>query len=161
MPIRAATRADAPRFLELVHELARYEKLTGPTPDAEARLVEDAFGPRRRFDLYLAEDETDGVVVGYAVVFETYSTFRAAPLLYLEDLYVTPGARRFGVGRAFLRFLAQEALRRGCARLAWVVLDWNEPAIRFYDALGAKSARDWLPYQLEGEALARVAAGES
>ena len=155
--LRRARPADGPRFLALVQELAAYEKMAGPTPDAEARLLEDAFGPRPRYDLFLAE--LDGEVVAYAAVFETYSTFLAKPVLYLEDLYVTPSARRHGVATALLRFLAAEALRRGCGRLAWTVLDWNVDAQRFYARLGATRSKDWWPYVAQGEALARMAQG--
>lgn len=153
--VRRARPDDGPRFLALVQELAAYEKLPGPTPDAEARLLQDAFGPRPRYDLFLAE--RDGAVVAYAVVFETYSTFLAKPLLYLEDVYVTPAARRHGVATAMMRFLAAEALRRGCGRLSWVVLDWNVDAQRFYERMGARRSKDWWPYVAEGEALARMA----
>lgn len=155
--IRRARPQDGPRFLALVQELAAYERLPGPTPDAEARLLEDAFGPRPRYDLFLAEVE--GSVVAYAVAFETYSTFLATPVLYLEDVYVTPAARRGGVATALLRFLAAEALRRGCGRLTWVVLDWNVDAQRFYERLGARRWTDWWPYVAQGEALARMAEG--
>lgn len=156
--VRRAAPADGPRFLALVHELAAYEKMEGPTPEAEARLLADAFGPRPRYDLLLAERE--GAVVAYAVVFETYSTFLARPVLYLEDVYVTPDARGHGVGHALMRHLAQDALRRGCARLAWVVLDWNATAQRFYERLGARRSTAWWPYVIQGDDLARLARGE-
>lgn len=155
--VRRARPDDAPRFLALVHELARYEKMEGPTPEAERRLLEDAFGPRPRYDLLLAERQ-GGEVVGYAVVFETYSTFRARPVLYLEDVYVTPEARGAGAGRALMAHLAREALRRGCPRLAWVVLDWNRDAQAFYERLGARPAQGWLPWLVQDEALERLAA---
>lgn len=155
MRIRRATRADGPAFLRLVHELASYEKLAGPTPEAEARLLDDAFGARPRFELTVAEVE--GSVVAYAATFETYATFRARSVLYLEDLYVTPAARRHGVARALMAHLARDALARGCVRLAWVVLDWNEPARRFYAALGAAPTEGWVPYAIQDEALERLA----
>lgn len=157
VPIRRARPEDGPRFLALVQELAAYEKLAGPTPEAEARLLADAFGPRPRYDLFVAEAE--GQVVAYAVVFETYSTFLAKPVLYLEDIYVTPSARRGGVATAMMRFLAGEALRRGCGRLTWVVLDWNVDAQRFYERMGGARWADWWPYVAQGEALERMAAG--
>lgn len=153
--LRRATPADGPRFLALVQELADYEKLPGPTPDAQARLLEDAFGPRPRYDLFVAEQE--GSVVAYAVTYETYSTFLAKPCLYLEDIYVTPSARRGGVASALMRFLAQEAIRRGCGRLTWVVLDWNVDAQRFYERIGGKRWKDWWPYVVQGDDLARLA----
>lgn len=136
-----------------MRELAEFEKLPGPTDEAARRLGEDAF-ERRRIDVLVAEDAGD--VVAYAVVLETYSTFLARPLLYLEDLYVTPAARRSGVATAMMGAVAAEALRRGCARLVWTVLDWNAPAREFYAALGAKETT-WVTCQLEGEALEAVA----
>lgn len=154
--VRRALSDDGPRFLALVHELAAYEKMQGPSPEAEARLLGDAFGARPRFDLFLAELE--GAVVAYAVVFETYSTFLARPVLYLEDVYVTPAARGHGVGRAVMAVLAREALRRGCPRLSWVVLDWNVDAQRFYDRVGARRSASWWPYAIEGAGLERLAA---
>lgn len=158
MHVRRARAADGPAFLRLVHELADYEKLPGPAPEAEARLLEDAFGARPRFDVWLAE--RDGEAVGYAAAYPQYSTFRARPVLYLEDLFVAPRARRSGAGRALFEAVAREAVARGCARLSWVVLDWNVEAQRFYDALGARRQAEWWPYVLEGGALAAVAAGD-
>lgn len=156
--IRRASPADGARFLALVHELAAYERMQGPAPEAEARLLDDAFGARPRYDLFLAE--RDGEVVAYAVVFETYSTFLARPVLYLEDVYVTPAARGHGVGRSMMAFLAREALRRGCPRLSWVVLDWNVDAQRFYDRVGARRWASWWPYVIQGADLERLAGTE-
>lgn len=141
MIVRRARPEDLPRFVELVQELAAFEKLPGPDAAAQARLKADAF---ERFDLFVGE--IDGRVEAYAVVFETYSTFRAKPVLYLEDLFVSGAARRRGLASAMMRFLAAEALRRGCARLSWVVLDWNVDAQRFYAGLGAQRA-PWYPYE--------------
>lgn len=153
MTIRAATRDDMPRVLALVQELADYEKLEGPDAAAQARLVADAF-ETGRIQAWVAEEA--GGIVGYALTFEAYSSFRARPILYLEDLYVTPARRQAGLGTAFLARLAAEARRRGCARMAWTALDWNTPARRFYEKLGATSG--WVYYNLEGEALERLAA---
>ncbi|MBW3655221.1 MAG: GNAT family N-acetyltransferase, partial [Gemmatimonadetes bacterium] len=125
--IRPAMPDDAGTFLGLVDQLADYEKLDRPSPEARGRLVADAFGPRRRISVFLGE--LDGAAVSYAIVLETYSSFLALPTLYLEDLFVVPDARRHGIGGAFFRFLAGEAVRRGCGRMEWVVLDWNELAI--------------------------------
>lgn len=158
--VRRARESDGAAFLDLVQELADYEKLAGPTPEARQRLLEDAFGPRPRFDLWVGEDDA-GRVVGYAVTFETYGTFAARPYLYLEDLYVTPSARGQGLGRRFLQRLAQDAVERGCARFTWVVLDWNEPARGFYREMGAVEDEGWVTCKLEGEALQRVASGGS
>lgn len=155
MLVRRARPEDGPAFLSLVHELAAFERLAGPTPEAGARLLRDVFGGRPRFDLFVAE--LDARIVAYAVVFETYSTFRAAPILYLEDIYVTPAARRSGVAGAMMRELAREAQRRGCPKMAWVVLDWNVDAQRFYDRLGAAPSKGWLPYEVADEALAALA----
>lgn len=154
--VRRATPADGPAFLALVQELADYEKLAGPDAGARQRLLDDAFGPRPRYDLWVAT--LDARVVGYAVLCEMYSTFRARPVLYLEDLYVTPPARGSGAGRALMGATAREATRRGCARATWVVLDWNEGAQRFYDKLGARRQPEWWSYVLEGDAMVRLAA---
>jgi GNAT superfamily N-acetyltransferase len=101
--------------------------------------------------------EKDAEVVGYALTFETYSSFLARPTLFLEDVFVLPEHRRGGIGTMVLRHLAREALRRGCGRMEWMVLTWNEPAIQFYDKLGAKRLEDWAAYRLAGKDLERVA----
>jgi GNAT superfamily N-acetyltransferase len=157
--IRTAAAADAEVFLALVDALADYEKLDRPTPEARERLLRDGFGPAPRFQAYLAEVE--GRAVAYAIVFETYSSFLALPTLYLEDIFVLPEARRGGVGGAFFRFLAEEALRRGCGRMEWAVLDWNQLAIDFYEKIGARRMREWYTYRLTADELRRVAAGEA
>ncbi len=154
MQLRRAREADLPAIAALIRELADFERMEGPPPDAAARLREDAFGARPRVELLVAELE--GKVVAYAAFFETYSTFRAKPVLYLEDLFVTKAARRRGVARALVAALAREAVARGCARLAWVVLDWNVEAQRFYEALGA-ARQPWFPYELGGAALEKLA----
>ena len=155
--VRKAVEKDGPAFVRLVQELAAFEKLAGPDAEARARLLEDAFGPRRRFELVVGE--LDGAIVAYGAYFETYSTFRAAPVLYLEDIYVTPAARRHGVAAAMMHELAREAIRHGCVRMSWVVLDWNKDAQKFYQRLGARPSKDWLPYEIEGEALESMAQG--
>jgi GNAT superfamily N-acetyltransferase len=162
LAIRAVARGDEPAFLGLVAALADYEKLERPTPEARERLVRDGFGERPLFHAYLAE--LDGRAVGYAIAFFTYSSFLARPTLYLEDLFVLPGARRHGIGRAVFRFLAREAVRRECGRMEWVVLDWNRPAIDFYERLGARRLTEWYTYRLAGDELRAMAApaeGES
>jgi GNAT superfamily N-acetyltransferase len=153
--IRPATAGDAELFLTLVDALADYEKLDRPTPEARQRLVRDGFGNQPRFQAYLAE--LDGRAVGYAITFETYSSFLALPTLYLEDLFVLPEARRHGVGSAVFRFLAAEAVRRGCGRMEWVVLDWNQLAIDFYERLGARRMSDWYTYRLAADQLREIA----
>lgn len=153
--IRRATLADAETVADLVDGLLRYEKLPGFNAEARARLIRDGFGERPRFEVFLAEME--GKAIGYALFFETYSTLRAQPSLYLEDLFVDPDWRGSGAGRALLHRVAAEAIERGCGRVDWVVLDWNRPAIDFYDRMGARHLREWFHYRLEGGALRRVA----
>lgn len=153
--IRHATPDDADTFLALVDQLADYEKLERPSPAARGRLVADAFGTRQRISVFLGE--LDGTAVSYAIVLETYSSFLALPTLYLEDLFVVPDARRHGIGGAFSRFLAGEAVRRGCGRMEWVVLDWNELAIGFYEKLGARRMTEWYTYRLNAEQLNEIA----
>ena len=152
--IRAARPADGPAFVALVRALADFEKL--PPPDAAAghRLLEHAFGAEPRFELLVAEVEDR--VVAYAVFFPMYSTFRAESSLYLEDLFVHPDARRQGIGRAMMHALARLAVARGCVRLEWTVLDWNDGAQRFYRSLGATILREWYTCRMEGEPLARL-----
>lgn len=150
MHVRPAREADLPAIAGLIQELASFERMEGPPAEATARLRADAFGPSPRLRFLVAE--RDGRVVGYAAFFETYSTFRARPVLYLEDLFVGASARRGGIATALLAALAREAKARGCVRVAWVVLDWNEDAMRFYEALGGKR-QAWVPFELEGAAL--------
>ncbi|CAN5690381.1 GNAT family N-acetyltransferase [soil metagenome] len=154
--IRPAAVSDADVFLSLVDALADYEELARPTPDARERLLRDGFGPEPRFRAFLVELE--GRAVGYAITFETYSSFLALPTLYLEDLFVLPEARRHGVGSAVFRFLAGEAARRGCGRMEWTVLDWNQLAIDFYEKLGARRMREWHAYRLTADQLRELAA---
>jgi GNAT superfamily N-acetyltransferase len=153
--VRRATQADGQTFLALVRSLAEYEKLDPPSPEAEQRLLADTFGARPRLELLIAEQ--DGRAVGYAVFFETYSSFLALPSLYLEDLFVVTEARGAGAGKAVMRWLAREAIRRGCGRFEWQVLDWNRLAIDFYERLGAEHLAAWETYRLTGEALQRLA----
>jgi GNAT superfamily N-acetyltransferase len=138
-----------PVFLDLVDALADYEKLARPDAAARERLETDALAGR--FSLLLGE--LHGTVVGYAVHFPTYSTFRALPSLYLEDLFVLPDVRGKGVGIALFRAVAAEAVRQGCGRMEWQVLSWNEPSIKFYERLGARQLDRWLPFRLDGDAL--------
>jgi GNAT superfamily N-acetyltransferase len=155
--IRRARPEDAETVLELIRALAEYEHLEPPDEEARARLREHGFGPRPRFETYLAE--SGGAAIGYAIVFETYSTFLAQPSLYLEDLFVRPEARRRGAGTALLRFLAAEALARGCGRMEWAVLDWNELAQGVYHRAGAELLDDWRLCRLTGDALRALAEG--
>jgi GNAT superfamily N-acetyltransferase len=153
--VRPAVAADAQRLLSLVDALADYERLERPSAEARERLVRDGFGGAPRFQAYLAERE--GRVVAYAITFETYSSFLALPTLYLEDIFVLPAERRAGVGEQIFRYLAGEALRRGCGRMEWVVLDWNKPAIEFYEKIGGERLGEWMTYRLTADKLGAIA----
>ncbi len=147
--IRPARSEDAETLLGLIDALADYEELARPDEGARARLTHDAFVANPpRFEVFLAEDTNEGVV-GYAVVIPTYSTFLAKPTLYLEDLFVHPRGRRLGVGTALIQFLATESLKRGYGRMEWVCLDWNLPAIGFYEKCGAKQLKEWRFFRLD------------
>lgn len=141
LTVRLAGPTDGPAFVGLVRALSAFEQLPGPDEAAAARLLEDAFGARRRFELHVAE--LDGDVVAYAVTFPTYSTFLARPTLFLEDLFVHPRARRKGVARALMARLTERARELGCGRFEWMVLDWNTDAQTFYDGLGAERLGTW------------------
>jgi GNAT superfamily N-acetyltransferase len=149
--IRPAGPADADTLLELVDALADYEKLRRPDEAARTRLRRDGFGENPRFRAYLGE--ADGEPVAYAITFHTYSSFLALPTLYLEDLFVLPDARGKGVGSALFRHLVQEAVREGCGRMEWVVLDWNRVAIDFYERQGARRLTEWYTYRLDRERM--------
>ena len=152
-PVNAA---DIDAFLLLIDALAAYENLAPPDASARTRLARDAGANPPRFSTLLAK--LGGRSVGYAVYFETYSTFLALPTLYLEDLFVLPEARDQGIGRALFGACAGEAVRRGCGRLEWQVLKWNDLAIGFYEHLGAQPLHiDWRSYRLEGMFLAAAA----
>lgn len=155
LKIRAAAPADLSLILQLIRELAEYEKLAHEAQASEAALREHLFGPRPYCESLIAE--LDGVPVGFALFFHNYSTFVGKPGLYLEDLFVRPAARGKGAGKALLVRLAQIALERGCGRFEWSVLDWNTPAIDFYRSLGARPMEDWTIYRLSGPALERLA----
>ncbi|GAB4547942.1 MAG: GNAT family N-acetyltransferase [Anaerolineae bacterium] len=152
--IRRAIPADAPQIIGLIHALADFESLPPPDAEAQARLIHDAFSEKPRFEVFLAE--VDAKIAGYAFIFETYSTFLALPTLYLEDLFVLPEFRGRQVGYALFQFCASEAVRRGCGRMEWMVLDWNTHAITFYNRLGGKHHREWYFYRLTGDDLTRL-----
>ena len=124
----------------------------------EDGLRQALFGPRPYAEVVLAEDA--GAPVGFALFFHNFSTFLGRPGIYLEDLFVVPEARGRGVGRALLAHLARLAVERGCGRVEWAVLDWNAPAIRFYDSLGARPNDEWTVYRLTGDALTALAAAK-
>jgi GNAT superfamily N-acetyltransferase len=154
--IRPATPSDGPAFIALVRALAAFERLEPPDDAAAVRLLTHAFGDRPRYELRVAE--LAGELVGYAAFFETYSTFRALPSLFLEDLFVRQDARGRGIGAGLLGCLARLAVERGCGRLEWSVLDWNEGAQRFYRSLGARVLDEWNLCRLDGDALLALGA---
>jgi hypothetical protein len=158
--IAAARPTDAPIVLDLVRQLAEYEKLSHLVVATEAMVRAELFGPRPVIECVLGW-EGDGVsasAVGFALYFHNFSTFLGRRGLYLEDLYVVPAARGRGYGKALITHLARLAVERGCGRFEWSVLDWNAPAIAFYRALGAEVLPDWRICRLTGDALDRLGA---
>ncbi len=152
--VRRATHEDSDTILLLIDALAAYEKLPPPDDAAKTRLIHDIFGPKPRVEVFLGEYE--GKPVGYAFVFETYSSFLARPTLYLEDLFVLPEYRSKKVGYELFTAMVAEAYRRGCGRMEWTVLDWNNLAIDFYNRLGAKHMKEWQLYRLTREDMERM-----
>jgi GNAT superfamily N-acetyltransferase len=153
--IRPAARDDVSLLLELIGALADYERLRDEVVLDAALLEEHLFGERPAAEVVLAE--VGGAAVGYALFFPTFSTFLGRPGIWLEDLFVLPERRRGGVGRALLLHVAELAVARGCGRLEWSALDWNEPALAFYRGLGARRMGEWELHRLDGAALAAVA----
>lgn len=153
--IRFATSADLPEIAALIRELAEYEKLGHEVRFDPAVLAENLFGPRPYAEVLMAE--VDGAVQGFALFFHNFSTFEGRPGLYLEDLFVRPAARGSGIGKALLERLALLAVERGCARFEWWVLDWNEPAIGFYQSIGARLMDEWTVMRVDGAALTELA----
>jgi len=153
--IRQAVIEDAALILEFVRELAKYEKaeneVTATVSDIEASI----FGPSATVESILCY--RGGNPVGLAVYFYNYSTWLGRNGLYLEDLYVSPQHRGVGVGKALLKYLARKAISKNCGRFEWSVLDWNEPAIKFYESIGARPKSEWVGYQLAGEFLVNFA----
>lgn len=154
--IRAAQPADIAVIEEFIHALAEYEKLAHAVKADRETLARYLFGPRPMAEVLIAD--RDGTPVGFALFFHNFSTFEGRPGLYLEDLFVRPEARGAGAGRALLARLAQLAIERDCARLEWSVLDWNEPAIAVYRAIGAVPMDEWTVQRLDGDALRALAA---
>ncbi|WP_322033687.1 GNAT family N-acetyltransferase [Paraburkholderia sp. J76] len=154
--IRAATAADVGAMHALMYELAEFEKLTHLFTGTAEGLADALFGARPAAEALVAHD--GGRIVGYALFFHNYSTFLSRRGLYLEDLYVQPSQRGTGLGTAMLRALAAIAVERGCARFEWTVLDWNTPAIGFYEKLGATVLPDWRVVRMTGDALEKLAA---
>jgi GNAT superfamily N-acetyltransferase len=155
MTLRSATAADVPQILAFIRALAEYERLLHEVVATEDGIRQALFGPRPYAEVVLAEDA--GMPIGFALFFHTFSTFLGQPGIYLEDLFVIPEARGKGVGKALLAELARLAVTRGCGRVEWAVLDWNAPAIRFYDGLGARPNEEWTVYRLTGASLAALA----
>ncbi len=156
--IRPGELKDVPTIAELIRGLARYERLEHEVRATEEKLTRSLFGERPYAETLIAED--DGRAVGFALFFHNYSTFLAQPGIYLEDLFVVPESRGAGVGRALLERLARIAVDRGCGRLEWAVLDWNQDAIGFYERLGAKPNSEWTVYRMSGDALRALAGGD-
>jgi len=153
--IRAAREDDVPHLLDCIRGIAAYEKLAHEVEATESSVQESFFGARPAAEALVAEH--DGKKVGFAVYFQTYSTFTSRPGMWLEDVYVQPESRGHGIGEAVLRELGKICVERGYPRLEWTVLDWNEPALRFYERLGARPMDAWTTQRLAGEALAALA----
>jgi hypothetical protein len=154
--LRPAQPSDAAVIVELIRELAAYEKLEHLVVATPESIAPHLFGPRPAAEVVLAEAE--GRVAGFALFFTNFSTFLGRPGLYLEDLYVRPAFRGLGLGRALLEHLGALAVQRGCGRFEWSVLDWNEPAIEFYRRMGAELLPDWRICRITGAALAAFGA---
>jgi GNAT superfamily N-acetyltransferase len=149
---------DVPLLLRLIRALAEYERLSDQVVANEASLRESLFGPKPSVEAVIASVGADAV--GFALWFYNYSTFLGRPGLYLEDIFVLPAWRGRGIGRALLGHLARIAVAGGCGRMEWAVLNWNEPAIRFYRRIGAQPMDGWTVYRLTGDALTRLAGHE-
>jgi GNAT superfamily N-acetyltransferase len=155
--VRPATIDDVPRILELVHELAAYEREPDAVEATRADLVAALFPPSATPTAFAHVAERDGEVVGMAIWFVSFSTWTGRNGIWLEDLFVRPEHRGSGLGRDLLAALAQVCVERGWRRLEWWVLDWNEPSIGFYRGLGATAEDDWTTYRLTGDALTTLA----
>ena len=155
LSIRPATTADLRLILDFIHDLAEYERAPEAAVATEADLLRDGFGPEPKFKCVIAE--WDGQPAGFALYFYNYSTWQGRPGLYLEDLFVRIEYRGKGIGKALLIYLAQVAVRENCGRFQWQVLDWNTPAIDFYESLGAKKLNEWLTMRVEGEDIEKLA----
>ncbi|MCT8125730.1 GNAT family N-acetyltransferase [Alishewanella sp. BS5-314] len=154
--IRLATQADVPLILKFIQGLAEYEKLANEVVATEQQLTATLFSARPAAEVVIAE--YDGQPAGFALFFHNYSTFLAKPGLYLEDLFVLPQFRGQGLGKLLLTYLAKLAVDRGCGRFEWSVLDWNQPAIDFYQAQGATLLHDWRINRVTGDKLQALAA---
>jgi GNAT superfamily N-acetyltransferase len=156
MTIKKATSSDVTNLLSLIESLAHYERLPPPDAAARKRLEADMLQDPPKFNAFFAiHDERP---VAYAIVLEAYSSFLALPTLYLEDIFVLPDFRGKGIGFELFKAMVAEARRRGCGRMEWAVLEWNKPAIDFYERLGAARLNDWHYYRLTSEEFERVLA---
>jgi GNAT superfamily N-acetyltransferase len=152
--IRPAIRDDIPTILGFIRELAEYEKLL-PEVIATEELLEEWIFVRKRPEVVIGE--FDGIAVGYALFFHNFSTFLGRGGIYIEDLYIKPDFRQRGFGKKFFQHMARMTLDRGCGRLEWACLDWNQPSINFYVSMGAQAMSDWTAYRLSGETLKKLA----
>jgi len=157
LTIRPAVRTDAAQILAFITELAEYERARHEVVATLADIAHSLFDEGSTVRSLMCE--RDGRAVGFAVYFYSYSTWLGRNGIYLEDLYVTPEQRGDGAGRQLLRHIAREAVANNCGRLEWSVLDWNEPAIGFYQKVGAEAQGEWVRYRLDGEKLAAFARG--
>ncbi len=153
--IRQATEADVPLILQFIRGLAEYERLAHECVADEATLKKTLFGERKVAEVVIGYDLDNPVC--FALFFHNFSTFLGRPGIYLEDLFVNPDQRGKGFGKAMLAYLAKLAVERECGRLEWSVLDWNEPAIKFYKSLGAKPMDEWTIFRVTGDALTQLA----
>ena len=157
--IRPAMRADVPQILAFIRALAEYERQPDAVLATADDLLRDGFGPNPSYFCLIAEQ--DGRPAGFALYFFNYSTWLGRPGLYLEDLFVLPELRGLGVGKALLQQVAAIAVEKNCPRLQWEVLDWNQPAIDFYKAMGADFLDEWRNVRVTGDALRRLAGLEA
>jgi GNAT superfamily N-acetyltransferase len=155
LAIRNATAGDAALILDFIRRLAEYEREPKGVVATEADLLRDGFGPNPKYRCVIAE--WDSKPAGFAFFFYNYSTWRGRPGLYLEDLFVYPEQRGKGIGKALMQHIAQIALRENCYGIRWMVLEWNEPALKFYEALGAELLGEWETMLLTGAALEELA----
>ncbi len=152
--VRKARPGDGDAVCELIEALLAYEEIGPMTDGAKERLVADMFAENPRFDTFVAESA--GRIVGYAIVYGTYSTMRGRPRLYIEDIFVLPEKRGQGAGYALFREVVRHAAERGCAQIEWQVLTWNKLAIDFYERLGGKRESEWYTFRLSEDAMRRI-----
>lgn len=157
LTLRTATPEDAPLILQFIRDLAEYEKDPKAAVATEEDILRHAFSENPLIHVVLAD--WDGQPAGFALYFFNFSTWQGKPGLYLEDLFVRPAFRGLGIGKALLKRLARIAVDSGCTRYVWQVLDWNEPSIKFYEAMGARQLKNWITCRVDGEALKRLADG--